>query len=142
MRELALQFLYRSYGDVELLADLLASLGGVYDVYEEGGLVKIVYDEGAVAPGELVRRVLDLGHEVMLPHVALLLERGMDEKETARRLSALPAVVAAEYTATSGRAVAVVAPGHVEEAVAAIKALFRRAEVQQVFQAPTRMSFG
>ncbi len=59
MRRLVLTPTYGSYGDVELLSDLLVSMGGVYNVYREGGSIVLELDDG-VSPAEFVRRVLDL----------------------------------------------------------------------------------
>lgn len=39
----------------------------MYNVYREGGSIVLELDDG-VSPAEVVRKVLDLGHELILPH--------------------------------------------------------------------------
>jgi hypothetical protein len=46
---------------VELLSDLLVSMGGLYNVHRESVPIVLKLDDG-VSPAEVVRRVLDLGH--------------------------------------------------------------------------------
>ena len=58
---------YGGYGDVELLSDLLVSMGGVYNVYREGVSIVLEPDDG-VFPAEVIRRALDLGHGLAMPH--------------------------------------------------------------------------
>jgi len=110
VRRLVLTPTYGSYGDVELLSDLLVSMGGVYNVYREGGSIVLELDDG-VSPAEVVRRVLDLGHELVLPHFVFA-KPNQDERTVVKRLMESPYVVAAEYYPRSGRGVLVAVPGH------------------------------
>jgi len=96
VRRLVLTPTYGSYGDVELLSDLLVSMGGVYNVYREGGSIVLELDDG-VSPAEVVRRVLDLGHELVLPHFIFAAKPNQDERTVVKRLMESPYVVAAEY---------------------------------------------
>jgi hypothetical protein len=96
VRRLVLTPTYGSYGDVELLSDLLVSMGGVYNVYREGVSIVLELDDG-VSPAEVVRRVLDLGHELVLPHFVFAAKPNQDERTVVKRLMESPYVVAAAY---------------------------------------------
>jgi hypothetical protein len=97
---------YGSYGDVELLSDLLVSMSGVYNVLE--------LDDG-VSPAEVVRRVLDLGHGLVLPHFVFAAKPNQDERTVVKRLMESPYVVTAAYYP---QAAAFWWPGTAEEEVA------------------------
>jgi hypothetical protein len=88
VRRLVLTPTYGSYGDVELLSDLLVSMGGVSNVLE--------LDDG-VSPAEVVRRVLDLGHKLVLPHFVFAAKPNQDERTVVKRLMESPYVVTAAY---------------------------------------------
>jgi hypothetical protein len=62
---------------VELLSDLLVSMGGVYNVYREGVSIVLELDDG-VFPAEVIRRVLDLGHGLAMPHFVLTAKPNQD----------------------------------------------------------------
>jgi hypothetical protein len=117
VRRLVLTPTYGSYGDVELLSDLLVSMGGVYNVYREGGSIVLELDDG-VSPAEVDRRVLDLGHELVLPHFVFVAKPNQDEKTVVKWLMESPYVVAAEYYPRSGRGVLAAVRGTAEEEVA------------------------
>jgi len=85
VRRLVLTPTYGSYGDVELLSDFLVSMGGVYNVYRDGGSIVLELDDG-VSPAEVVRRVLDLGHELALPHFVFVAKPNQDERTVVKRL--------------------------------------------------------
>jgi hypothetical protein len=97
---------YGSYGDVELLSDLLVSMSGVYNVLE--------LDDG-VSPAEVVRRVLDLGHGLAMPHLVFAAKPNQDERTVVKRLMESPYVVTAAYYP---QAAAFWWPGTAEEEVA------------------------
>jgi len=143
VRRLVLTPTYGSYGDVELLSDLLVSMGGVYNVYREGGSIVLELDDG-VSPAEVVRRALDLGHELVLPHFVFAAKPNQDERTVVKRLMESPYVVAAEYYPRSGRGVLVAVPGTAEEEVAKVlkEVLGRSVRVESTYVQPIRMSFG
>lgn len=97
---------YGGYGDVELLSDLLVSMGGVYNVLE--------LDDG-VSPAEVIRRVLDLGHGLAMPHFVFAAKPNQDERTVVKRLMESPYVVTAAYYP---QAAAFWWPGTAEEEVA------------------------
>jgi len=68
VKKLVLTPTYESYGDVELLANFLASIAGVYDVYKESCNIVVELSDDA-NPAEVVRAVLDLGHEIVAPRL-------------------------------------------------------------------------
>ncbi|MEM1568324.1 MAG: hypothetical protein QXI84_07590 [Thermofilaceae archaeon] len=142
MRRLVLRPTYDSWGDVEILADFLVSLGGVYNVYREGSDLVIEVGDG-VNLGEVVRSVLDLGHELLLPHFVFSARPGLDDREVVKRLLSSPIVVAAEYYPRSGRGVLVAVPGASEEEVLGVlRQVFGGASLESRFVQPVRMSFG
>ena len=143
MRRLVLTPTYGSYGDVELLSDLLVSMGGVYNVYREGGSIVLELDEG-VPPAEVVRRVLDLGHELILPHYVFVTKPNQDERKVVKKLMDSPYIVAAEYYPRTGRGVLVAVPGVAgEEVVKVLKEVFGGSvRVESAYVQPIRLSFG
>jgi hypothetical protein len=143
VRRLVLTPTYGSYGDVELLSDLLVSMGGVYNVYREGGSIVVELDD-KVSPAEVVRRVLDLGHELALPHYVFVTKPNQDERRVMKRLMESPYVVAAEYYPRSGRGVLVAVPGAAEEEVVRVlKEVFGGSvRMESTYVQPVRLSFG
>jgi len=134
---------YGSYGDVELLSDLLISMGGVYNVYKEGGSIVVELDDSA-SPAEAVRIVLDLGHELALPHFVYVAKPNLDERKTVEKLLESPLIVAAEYYPRSGRGVVVTIPGTAEEDVLkTLREVFGGSVyVESAYVQPIRISFG
>lgn len=143
MKRLVLTPTYSSYGDVEILSDFLVSLGGVYNVYKEGDNIVIELADSA-SPGEVVRTILDLGHELALPVYVFVARSGLDDRLVVKKLEQYPAVVVAEYYPRSGRGSLVVVPGTSREEVEKIlrNALGPVAKVETTYVQPIRKSFG
>lgn len=141
MKKLVLRPTYDSY--LEMIADFLVSMGGIYGVYKEGEDIIVELDE-ALPEGEVVRRILDLGYELVLPHFPFSGKPGLDDRRVVKELETIPYVVATEYYPRSGRGVVVTVPGISKEVVEAAlrKALGGSAAVEGVYLQPLRISFG
>ena len=131
---------YGSYGDVKPLSDLLVSMGGVYNVYRESVSIVLEPDDG-VSPAEVIRRVLDLGHGLAMPHFVFAAKPNQDERTVVKRLMESPYVVTAAYYP---QAAAFWWPGTAEEEVAKVlkEVLGRSVRVESTYVQPIRMSFG
>jgi hypothetical protein len=122
---------------VEILSNFLVALGGVYNVYREGRDIVIELADGQ-SPAEVVRTVLDVGHELALPVYVFTAKKGLDDRVVVRRLEEHPLVVAAEYYPRSGRGAVVAVPSASREEVeATLSAVVESASIQ-----PIRKSFG
>ncbi|ACB39777.1 hypothetical protein [Pyrobaculum neutrophilum] len=142
MKRISLRITHASYGDEELLSDFLVSLGGVYNVYKDGDVLTIEAED-STPEAEVVRRVLDLGYEVVLPHFVFKAAPNLDEREVARRLLQSGLAVAAEYYPRTGRGVLIAAPNATREDVERLlRGAVGRAEVESEYVYPVRMSFG
>lgn len=64
------------------------ALGGVYNVYRGGDIVIELADEQS--PAEVVRTVLDMGHELALPMWVFMAKKGLDDRVVVRRLEEQP----------------------------------------------------
>ena len=143
MRTLALRLASRSYAD-EGLVQMLMAVPGIYNAYIEGDRVVLEVDDGAIQPAEAVRRVMDLGYELVLPHYVFEVGRG-----DPWRLKELvegntpPHVVAASFDVDTRLAYVVVLPGvGPEEAAAYLKERGLKPELIDAYQKPIRLSFG
>jgi len=142
VKKLVLTPTYESYGDVELLANFLVSTASVYNVYKEGRNIVVELSDDA-NPAEVVRAVLDLGHEIVLPHFSFSTRQGLDDREVVKRLMAHPLIVAAEYYPRSGRGVVVAVPGTAEEeVVVALRRVLGVVTIDRHYVEPVRLSFG
>ncbi|MGC9049847.1 hypothetical protein [Pyrobaculum sp.] len=142
MRKIVLTPTYDSYGDVEILSNFLVALGGVYNVYREGRNIVIELADGQ-SPAEVVRTVLDMGHELALPVYVFTAKKGLDDRVVVRRLEEHPLIVAAEYYPRSGRGAVVAVPGASREGVeAALRSAVDGAVVESASIQPIRKSFG
>jgi hypothetical protein len=71
-------------------------LWAVCAVYREGVSIVLELNDG-VFPAEVVRRVLDLGHGLAMPHFVFAAKPNQDERTVVKRLMESPYVVTAAY---------------------------------------------
>jgi len=142
VKKLVLTPTYESYGDVELMANFLVSTAGVYNVYKEGRNIVVELSDDA-NPAEVVRTILDLGHEIVLPHFSFSTRQGLDDREVVKRLTSHPLIEAAEYYPRTGRGIVVTVPGAAEEeVVAALRRVLGVVTIDRRYVEPVRLSFG
>ncbi|MFB6491022.1 MAG: hypothetical protein TU35_007255 [Thermoproteus sp. AZ2] len=143
MRRIGIRLISRSYAD-EAMAQMLMAIGGVYNVYFDGDVLYLEVDEGVIAPGEAVRRALDLGYEALLPHYVFSTRRGDPWKIKERvEAAAAPFLVAATYDVDEGYIYAVAVPGTGDEEVLKwAEELGVSASLVDKYYKPVRLSFG
>lgn len=142
MRRLVLTPTYSSYGDVEILADFPVAQGGVYNIYREGDKIVVELADDA-SPGEIIRQILDLGHELALPVYVFIAKKGMDDRVVVKRLEQHPFIVAAEYYPRSGRGAVVTVPDVGKEVVEQIlRGVLGEVVVESFSIQPIRKSYG
>jgi len=142
VKKLVLTQTYESYGDVELLANFLVPTAGVYDVYKEGRNIVVELSDDA-NPAEVVRTVLDLGHEIVLPHFSFSTRQGLNDREVVKRLTSHPLIVAAECYPRGGRGIVFTVPGAAKkEMVAALRRVLGVVTIDRRYVEPVRLSFG
>jgi len=143
MRTVSVALASRSYAD-EGMVQMLMAIPGIYNAYIDGGRVVLEIDEAAIQPAEAVRRVMDLGYEVVLPHYVFSVGRG-----DPWRIKELvegdppPYVVAATFDVDTRLAYVAALPDvGPEDAGRYLAERGLRAELVDSYRKPIRLSFG
>ncbi|CCC80978.1 hypothetical protein [Thermoproteus tenax] len=145
MEKVSVRLASRSYADASM-AEMLMALPGIYNVYVEGEYLTLEIDEGAIAPAEAIRRVMDLGYEVVLRHYVYSVRRGRaDPWRIKERLEEDPPpfVVAATYDVDEDLLYIATVPGARRKDVEAfIASRGVAASYLDEYDKPIRLSFG
>lgn len=143
MRTISVKLASRSYAD-EGMVQMLMAIPGIYNAYIDGDNVVLEIDEAAIQPAEAVRRVMDLGYELVLPHYVFELGRGDPWKLKDLVEGDLPPyVAAASFDVDARLAYIVVLPGvGPEEASAYLRERGLKPELIDAYLKPIRLSFG
>ncbi|AEA12592.1 hypothetical protein TUZN_1112 [Thermoproteus uzoniensis 768-20] len=143
MKTISVRLASRSYAD-EGMVQMLMAIPGIYNAYIEGDRVVLEIDEAAIQPAEAVRRVMDLGYELVLPHYVFSIGRGDPWRVKELVEGGLPPhVVAAAFDVDTRLAYVAVLPGvGPEEAGRYLADRGLRAELVDSYQKPIRLSFG
>lgn len=143
MKAVSIRLASRSYAD-EAMVQMLMAVPGIYNAYLDGDRVVLEINEKDISPAEAIRRVMDLGYEVVLPHYVFSLGRGDPWRIKELVESDLPPYVVASTYDIDERLAYVVVPPDVEPGQVRrfLEERGLRVELVDSYVKPIRLSFG